>query len=210
MLLAELERLRPGLTLCCGAVRPGGAWRSAGLRRRWSTRWRPGHQRSRWPGGGSLGLACDCWRRRSTGGRWQVPAGYPAGRARSRGLLQIAAWMARHVGGRAQVARGGLAPLSSRESVLPADHGRTARTGPVVPVPGSPGNLRRGCERWPGGSDFQGGTVSAYVRPGSTASASAGRWLSGVPGRVQTAVGTVRRSWTQLDLMGHDPEPASR
>jgi hypothetical protein len=32
---------------------------------------------------GSLGLARDRWRRRSTGGRWQVPARYPAGRARS-------------------------------------------------------------------------------------------------------------------------------
>ena len=26
----------------------------------------------------------------------------------------------------------------------------------------------------------------------------------------RTAVGTVRCSWTQLDLMGHDPKPASR
>jgi hypothetical protein len=26
----------------------------------------------------------------------------------------------------------------------------------------------------------------------------------------RTAVGAVRCSWTQLDLMGHDPKPASR
>src|ERR1035438_10198324 len=31
-----------------------------------------------------------------------------------------------------------------------------------------------------------------------------------VPGRVQDGSGTMRCSWTQLDLMGHDPEPASR
>lgn len=43
---------------------------------------------------------------------------------------------------------------------LAADSGRTARTGPAVPVPCSPGNLWRGCERWPCRSDFQGGTVS--------------------------------------------------
>ena len=42
MLLAELGRLRPGLTPVLRRVRPGGAWRTAGLRRRWSTRWRPG------------------------------------------------------------------------------------------------------------------------------------------------------------------------
>lgn len=40
--------------------------------------------------------------------------------------------------------------------------------------------------------------------------AAAGRRVSGVPGRVQDGGGAVRCSWTQLDLMGHDPEPASR
>ncbi len=45
---------------------------------------------------------------------------------------------------------------------------------------------------------------------GVRGSAAAGRWLSGVPGRVQDGGGTVRCSWTQLDLMGHDPEPAPR
>src|ERR1019366_7155174 len=58
---------------------------------------------------------------------------------------------------------------------------------------------------------FQGGTHPAHVRPGEwRASAAAGRWLSGVPGPVQGSSGTMRRSWTQLDLMGHDPKPASR
>jgi hypothetical protein len=45
---------------------------------------------------------------------------------------------------------------------------------------------------------------------GVGASAAAGRWLSGVPGRVQDGSGAVRCSWTQLDLMAHDPKPASR
>jgi hypothetical protein len=88
MLLAELERLEPGLPRV--------------LRRR-AAEWCLANG---WPEEaleysmaagdidvvaglveGSLRLACDRWRRRSTGGRWQVPAGYPAGRARSRGLL---------------------------------------------------------------------------------------------------------------------------
>jgi hypothetical protein len=45
---------------------------------------------------------------------------------------------------------------------------------------------------------------------GVRTSAAAGRWLSGVPGRVQDGSGTMRCSRTQLDLMGHDPKPASR
>jgi hypothetical protein len=44
------------------------------------------------------------------------------------------------------------------------------------------------------------------VRP----SAAAGRRLSGVLGRVQEGGEAMRCSWTQLDLMGHDPKPASR
>jgi hypothetical protein len=45
---------------------------------------------------------------------------------------------------------------------------------------------------------------------GVRTSAAAGRQLSGVPGRAQDGSGAVRCSWTQLDLMGHDPEPVSR
>ncbi len=45
---------------------------------------------------------------------------------------------------------------------------------------------------------------------GSTDIGCGRRRLSGVPGRVQDGSGTVRCSWTQLDLMGHDPKPASR
>ena len=49
-----------------------------------------------------------------------------------------------------------------------------------------------------------------YGRGEWRASAAAGRWLSGVPGRVQDGSGTMRCGWTQLDLMGHDPKPALR
>ena len=88
MLLAELERLEPGLTPVLRRRAAGwclaNGWPEEGAGVLDGGR---GHRRSRCPGGGSLGLACDRWRRRSTGGRWQVPAGYPAGRARSRGLL---------------------------------------------------------------------------------------------------------------------------
>jgi hypothetical protein len=57
-----------------------------------------------------------------------------------------------------------------------------------------------------------GGEYPAHVLSGRGVriSAAAGRRLSGVPGRVQDGTGAVRCSWTQLDLMGHDPEPASR
>jgi hypothetical protein len=167
MLLAELERLRPGLTPVLRRRAAGwclaNGWPEEALEYSMAAgdidvvaglvegRWG-------WPatagGAGLREVDGRCLR-----GTPQVERGHEA-------CWQIAAWMARHVGGRAQVARGGLAPLSSRESVLPADHGRTARTGPVVPVPGSPGNLRRECERWPGGSDFQGGTVSGVCPAG--------------------------------------------
>jgi hypothetical protein len=144
MLLAELGRLRPGLTPVLRRVRPGGAWRTAGLRRRWSTRWRPGHRRSRWPGGGSLGLACDRWRRRSTGGRWQVPAGYPAGRARSRGLLAD-----RCLDGPARRRARTSCPRRPRAALFagigPAsDHGRTARTRSRRAGPGIAGESSAG------------------------------------------------------------------
>jgi hypothetical protein len=69
----------------------------------------------------------------------------------------------------------------------------------VGKMPVQPGCLRSG--RYP-----------AHVLPGrrARASALAGRRLSGVPDRVQDGSRTVRCSWTQLDLMGHDPKPASR
>ena len=81
------------------------------------------------------------------------------------------------------------------------------------PDPGTPPALS-GCEKWPRRSDFQGGTVSAGIRRmsgrGVRASAAAGLWLSRVPGWVQDGSGTMRCNWTQLDLMGLDPKPASR
>ncbi len=62
---------------------------------------------------------------------------------------------------------GVLAPLpSSRESGLPADSGGSV--APAVPVPGSPGKLWRGCERWPCRSDFQGGTLSGACAAGGS------------------------------------------
>ena len=45
---------------------------------------------------------------------------------------------------------------------------------------------------------------------GVRASAVAGQCLSGMPGWFQDCSGTMRRGWIQLDLMGHDPESASR
>ncbi len=55
------------------------------------------------------------------------------------------------------------------------------------------------------------GQYPAHARPGGgRASAAAGWWLSGVPGRIQDSSGAMRCSKTQLDLMGHDPEPSSR
>jgi hypothetical protein len=87
---------------------------------------------------------------------------------------------------------------------------QTARTGPAAPVPGSPGNLWRGVKDGRADRISRVGQYPAHVRPGVRASAAAGRWLSGMPGRVQDGGGTVRCSWTQLDVTGHDPEPASR
>ena len=76
-----------------------------------------------------------------------------------------------------------------------------------------PGIFGRRCERCPCRSDLQGWEVSGTcpVRPGEyghrlrQASSSAAS-----PAGSRTAVGTVRCSWTQLDLMAHDPKPASR
>ncbi len=58
----------------------------------------------------------------------------------------------------------GIGPASGQWRV----RGRTARTGPAVPVPGSPGKLWRGCERWPCRSDFQGGTLSGACAAGGS------------------------------------------
>ena len=85
---------------------------------------------------------------------------------------QIAARMARHVMRRASCPRcpraaslfAGIRPASGQWR----DRGRTARTSPAVPVPGSPGNLWRGCERWPCRSDFQGGTLSGACTAGGS------------------------------------------
>jgi hypothetical protein len=82
----------------------------------------------------------------------------------------------------------------------------SCRTGP-----GLARESLAGCERWPRRPGFQGGTVSGACPAGGVRpSAAAGRRLSGVPGRVQDGSGTMRCSRTQLDLMGHDPKPASR
>jgi hypothetical protein len=75
------------------------------------------------------------------------------------------------------------------------------------PDPGTPLALSE-CERWPRRSDFQGGTVS-----GARPAGEYGHRLRQAGGSVaclagfRTAVGTVRCSWTQRDLMGHDPKP---
>jgi hypothetical protein len=117
----------------------------------------------------SLGLACAWWRTGSTGGRWQVPRGGSSQVDRGHEpCWQIAARSARHVMRRASCPRcprtaslfAGIGPASGQWR----DRGRTARTGPAVPVPGSPGNLWRGRERWPRRPGFQGGTVSG-ARP---------------------------------------------
>jgi hypothetical protein len=92
---------------------------------------------------------------------------------------QIAGRMARHVLRRASCPRcpraaslfAGVGPDSGQWR----DRGRTGRTGPVVPVPGSPGNLWRGCERWPCRSDFQGGTLSGACTAGGVAGIGRGR-----------------------------------
>jgi hypothetical protein len=163
-------------------------------------------------------LACARWRHRSTGGRWQVPAGYPAGRSRScASCWQIAARMARHVMRRASCPRcpraaslfAGIGPASGQWRDR-GRTGRTGRTGPAVLVPGSSGFFGGGVKDGRADRISRVGQYPAHVRPGERASAAAGRWLSGVPGRVQDGSRTMRCSRTQLDLMGHDPKPASR
>jgi hypothetical protein len=124
---------------------------------------------------------------------------------------QIAARMAQYVM-RTPVARGVLAPASLfAGSGLPADSGRTERTRSCRTCPAtishtlakdSRRTVRSGLPGW--------GSIRRMSGRGVPASASAGRRLSGVPGRVQDGSGAVRCSRTQLDLMGHDPEPAPR
>jgi len=107
-------------------------------------------------------------------------------------------------------------PLRGK-SGLPAgrwrDRGRTARICPACRSSGLSGNLWRRCERCPCRSDLQGWEVSGTcpVRPGKYGHRLRQAGGSAVcPAGSRMAVGTVRCSWTQLDLMGHDPEPASR
>jgi hypothetical protein len=167
MLLAELERLEPGLTRV--------------LRRR-AAEWCLANG---WPEEaleysmaagdidvvaglveGSLRLACDRGRRRSTGGRWQVPAGYPAGRARSRGLLAD-----RCLDGSARRRRAQVAAAASRCS--PRGNRSCQRTvaGPRGPVLSCRSRDRQGIF---GGSVNDGradrisrvGQYPAHVRPG--------------------------------------------
>jgi hypothetical protein len=93
------------------------------------------------------------------------------------------------------------------------DRGGTAQVGPASRSSGLSGNLWRRRERCPCRSGLQRWEVSGTcpVRPGEyghrlrQAGGSAA-----CPAGSGTAVGTVRCSWTRLDLMGHDPQPASR
>jgi len=91
------------------------------------------------------------------------------------------------------------------------DPGRSARTSPAVPVPGLARSLRRSVNDGRADRISRVGHYPAHVRPGEYGhQLRRAGWLSGVPGRVQDGSRTMRSSWTQLDLMGHDPEPASR
>ena len=119
---------------------------------------------------------------------------------------QIAAGMARHVGGRAQVARGGLAPLSSRESVLPAT--MAGPRGPVLPCRSRDRRGIFGGSVNDGRADriSKGGQYPAYVlRPGEY-----GHRLRQAGGSAACPAGS-RRRWDgemqldSADLMGHDP-----
>ena len=83
---------------------------------------------------------------------------------------QIAGRMARHVLRRASCPRcpraaslfAGVGPDSGQWR----DRGRTGRTGPVVPVPGSPGNLWRGVNDGRADRISKVGQYPAHVRPG--------------------------------------------
>jgi hypothetical protein len=145
MILAELERLEPGLIPVLR--RRAAAWCLANGRPEEALEYSMAAGDIDVVAGlveGSLGLACDRWRHRSTGGRWQVPAGYPAGRARSRGLLAD-----RCLDGPARNVARQLPAVSSPASLLA---GTGAASGqwqdrftdhPALPVPGSPGIFGR-------------------------------------------------------------------
>jgi hypothetical protein len=131
--------------------------------------------------------------RRSMAGSSGVPH-------RSIAVMSLAGWqiagrMARHVMRRASCPRcpraaslfAGVGPASGQWR----DRSRTARTGPAVQVPGSPGNLWRGRERWPCRSDFQGGTLSGACTAGGSGGhrlRQAGG-LAACPAGSRTAVG---------------------
>jgi hypothetical protein len=93
-------------------------------------------------------------------GSAQVDCGHEA-------CWQIAAWMARHVGGAHKLPAVSLrfplrgSRVCQRTVADRAD--RSCRAGP-----GLAGESLAGCERWPCGSDFQGGTVSGACPAGST------------------------------------------
>jgi hypothetical protein len=113
---------------------------------------------------------------------------------------QIAARMARYVM-RTPVARGVLAPASLfAGSGLPADSGRTARTGPAVPVRGPSLTPPPKIPGEPCGADFQGGAVPGACPAGGCphvlcqACPGLGGWL----GWVQAASGRLgagRAGW---------------
>jgi hypothetical protein len=113
--------------------------------------------------------------------------------------------MAGHVGGATSCPRCPCASLFA--GIGPASGQWQNRADPADPVPGSPGNLWRGCERWRCGSDFQGRTVSVacsareYGHRLRQAGSSAA-----CPARSSTSLANEM----QLDLTGHDPKPASR
>jgi hypothetical protein len=107
---------------------------------------------------------------------------------------------------RVRVARGALAPPSSRESALLADSARTART--LLTCPRLAGESLAGVVN-DGGADriSKVGPYPSHVRPGSMG-IGCGRPVSSAacPARSRTALANEM----QLDLTGHDPKPASR
>jgi hypothetical protein len=112
------------------------------------------------------------------------------------------------------VVSSGRFPLRGK-SGLPADRwrdrGRTAGWS-CLPVLGLVrGTFGGGVKDARADRISKGGKYPVHVLSGrGSAGIGCGRRLSGVPGRVQDGSGAVRCSRTQLDLMGHDPKPASR
>jgi hypothetical protein len=93
-----------------------------------------------------------------------------------------------------------------RQSGTDPGHG-----GFAVPVPGSPGNL------WQGVNDGRVDRIPRWDTIRRMSGRRSGRHrprqaggIAARPAGVQDGGGTVRLSWTQLDLMGHDRKPASR